>query len=187
MENKDKSYLTPKGVFMSFVESKIVPRLYRYEHKRAKLKSLQTFGYIVGVIIFVILSLAEIKYNLFHKDELETIFVFSAIPTIIIRFFINRYVKQRKDEILPLCFSYLGNFKSKQTFITEDYIKRSKIYQSWNTFQTDESFQGQFGDTEFSLLEATIKQKNRKKMRLFFQDLLLPSKCIKKLLDIQLQ
>ena len=180
MENKDKSYLTPKGVFMSFVESKIVPRLYRYEHKRAKLKSLQTFGYIVGVIIFVILSLAEMKYNLFHKDELEIIFVFSAIPTIIIHFFINRYVKQRKDEILPLCFSYLGKFKNKQTFITEDYIKRSKIYQSWNTFQTDESFQGQFGDTEFSLLEATIKQKNRKKNEIIFSGSFIAIKMHKK-------
>ena len=180
MENQNKSYLTPKGTFMSFVDSKIVPTLYKHERKRIKLKSLKVFGYIISVIIFIMLSIAEMIYNLFNKDELETILGLSIIPSIIIHFFVTQYVKKRKNEILPLCFAYLGNFKNKQERITEDYIKKCKIYRSWNSFDTDESFQGQFGDTGFSLLEATIKQKNRRKNKIIFSGSFIAIKMHKK-------
>ena len=141
------------------VERTIVPALRPHERSRLKLLRLKYTMWVISFFSFILLNLLNSKYHfliLKDHDEYQLFMFIAAIPTAYIYVKIRCYVKKKKNNILPMCFTYLGDLEVGQNIISSNFIKDSLLFKDFNPPYVDEEFSGRFTDTTFSLSEEKL-------------------------------
>jgi len=169
MNNNIPHPFIDKKNFISMVEKKIISELLPYELSRKKLLRFERLMWCVSILIFILLYLISRE----KIDDIGTILLISALPVLYAYRKIHLFVKNKKDNIIPKCFSFLGDLKVGQNVISSSFIKKSMLFDDFNVPEIDEEFSGCFANTTFSLSEEEITKGSGKHKKWVFNGIFI--------------
>jgi len=133
--------------------------------------------FFIGIIIFIIFLCKESgDYSIFGLICPYSVPIFIGIY-LFSQWIIKIFKRNTKKIYLPELLSYIGKFKSKNSKDDKNnlnsYISSLKLFSSFNIFENDDRFIGEYHNIPVDISEICIKRKLYKDSQIIFNGLLL--------------